>query len=281
MFERMRTSLALALTVVVLAACQPTATVRQQSPIANLRTYRVVGIRVAGAGAGSRWTDELEAAVVQHVSKQCYFDSVVTSAQLANADADLVVDLNIQRVFRGGTGIIQNDQKATMDVLLVLSEGASEDLVGSVWIRGESPTMHISGSVPERQALEVVADSVGRVLHASGCSLARIDPEPEPEPEPNHEPVTDNVAEAERLNNEGKALVKAADIEGAVARFLAAVELAPDPRYYFNLCFSYQALKQYDAALRQCQEVLDRHPTDQLREKTKQRITRIRETKGG
>lgn len=277
----MRTCLALALTVVVLAACQPSATVRQQSPIANLRVYRVVGIRVAGSGAGSRWTQELEQAVVQRVGSSCYFDRVVSSAQLANADADLIVDLNIQRVFRGGDGLIQNDNKAMMDVLLVLSEGSTEDLVGSVWIRGESSAVSVSGVVPERQALNVVAESVGKVLHASGCSLARIDPEPESEPEPDDGPVTDNVVEAERLNDEGKALFKAADINGAVAKFQAAAELAPDPRYYFNLCFSYEALKQFDEAQRQCQEVLDRHPTDRLRKKAEQRIARIRTKQAG
>lgn len=275
----MRICLALALSVVVLAACQPSATVLQQSPIANLRVYRVVGIRVAGTGAGSRWTDELEAAVVQQVSNKCYFDRVVSSAQLANADADLIVDLNIQRVFRGGDGIIRNDHKAMMDVLLVLSEGGTEDLVGSVWIRGESPTVHVSGSSPERQALSAVAKSVGKVLHLSGCSLARIDPEPDPEPDEG--PVADNVSAAERLNDEGKALFKAADINGAVTKFQAAAELAPDPRYYFNLCFSYEALERFDDALGQCQEVLNRHPTDRLRDKAERRIARIRTKQAG
>ena len=80
---------------------------------------------------------------VNQVMKNCQFDNVVLDGT-AGAQPDLWIDLNLQKSFRGGTGIIQNDNKATIEVLMVLSDGASEDLLGSAWITGESSSVSVS-----------------------------------------------------------------------------------------------------------------------------------------
>ena len=276
--------------------CQATATVKRQSAIANLQSFRVVRVRVDGSPEGKRWAGELEAAVVDRVAGSCRFDRVLPGSEPAEARPDLIVDLNIQRAYRGGTGFLNNANQAVMDVLLVLSDGGTEDLLGSAWIRGESPAVHVSGASPEGKAISAVADSVAKVLDMSGCALARIDPEPEPQPEPiavvqpqpgdqpppdtgpAPTPVADDSARrAEALNEEGKSLFRAANIEGATARFRAAFEARPDPRYAFNLCVSYDALKRFDEALGACQQVLDGNPSERLRGKATRRMKSIRD----
>jgi hypothetical protein len=263
-------------------ACSATATVKRQSPIANLQTHRVVAVRVDAEGAGRSWTRELEAAVVQKVGGKCKFDSVLPAEQLGGTAPDLVVDLNIQRVFRGGDGLIQNPNKVIMDVLIVLSDGAGDELLGSAWIRGESPSVQVSGKIPERQAVGVVADSVAKLLDLSGCALARVEPEPEPEPQPQPDPPgvdPETIAQAEAANDEGKKLFKAAKIDAAVGKFREAIALVPDPRFHFNLCFSLEALKRYDEALAACDATLKAEPDERLRKKTTDRIQGIQKKK--
>ncbi|RMH38732.1 MAG: tetratricopeptide repeat protein [Deltaproteobacteria bacterium] len=277
---------AMAAVAAAAAACQPSATVTQQSPIANLQTYRVALVRATAGADAQGWTAPLEAVVADRVARVCRFDAVLPAAQAGEAQADLIVDLSIQRLARGGDGVLQNPNKAVMDVLLVLSDGAGDDLVGQAWIRGESPAVFVAGAVPEEIAAGAVADSVARLLAASGCGLARVDPPPAEEEPPGggtgaEDADSDAVARAEQLNDEGKRLFRAGDLEGAATAFAGAVAIVADPRYYFNLCFAYEALERYDDALAQCRAALDHNPSDRLRAKTQTRIDIIERKRAG
>jgi hypothetical protein len=266
---------------VAVSACSASATVKNQTPIANLQPYRTVVVRVA-ATEGQRWTQLLEDSVVTKIANKCKFDRVLPSRLAAGQPADLILDVNIQRSFRGGDGVIQNENQAVMDVLVVLSDGISDDLVGTVWIRGKSPAVRVAGSEPENEAIGAVAGSVAKVMDISGCGLprvARVEPNPEPTPPPPADADTEAIARGEQLNNEGKTLFRAADVQGAAAKFHEAIAAYPDPRYYFNLCFAYESLKRYDDAITTCKQVLELNPDERLVEKTNERIQIIGQKK--
>jgi hypothetical protein len=60
---------------------------------------------------------------------------------------------------------------------------------------------------------------------------------------------------AEALNAEGRELFSAEDYAAAADRFHQAIEVSPEARFYFNLCFTYYMLGELDAALDACDEV--------------------------
>jgi hypothetical protein len=274
------------------AACQPTATVRRTVPVAKLETYRSIIVRAQGVHEAGGLIPTLEVRAADRLRAGCRFDDVRARGQHGDpGGSDLLLDLNIQRSYRGGDGFIKNLNLATVDVLLVLSDGASEDLLGSAWIRGQSSQMAVSGRMPEDQALDAVVDKIGEVMVQAGCGSPRVDrPVAEtPAPPPASasagdagagEPATavdPKVQKAEALNDDGKRKFREADVAGSAELFRQAIALVPDPRYYFNLCFAYETLKQWDAAIGACNDVLARNPTAELAEKTRTRIQTIRD----
>ena len=88
---------------------------------------------------------------------------------------------------------------------------------------------------------------------------------------------------AETLNDEGKDLYsEKKDFEGAAAKFRQAIQLSPDPRYYFNLCSALDRLELYDQALEACDGVFAHKPRADLAQKTGAKAAEIRQRmKGG
>lgn len=62
-------------------------------------------------------------------------------------------------------------------------------------------------------------------------------------------------AQAEALNEEGKALIGRVDLAGAAAKFREAVALVEDPRYVFNLCYALEKSGVLEEARRECKWV--------------------------
>lgn len=62
---------------------------------------------------------------------------------------------------------------------------------------------------------------------------------------------------AEQLNEAGRQRVRVLDLDGAAAKFRDAIELSPDPRYYFNLCYVLEKLGELREARAACQVVID------------------------
>src|SRR5450432_4191837 len=83
-------------------------------------------------------------------------------------------------------------------------------------------------------------------------------------------------ARAEALNDEGKALYsEQKDYAAAAAKFHEALSIAPDARYYFNLCSAEDKLEHYELALEACDEVYNHDPKPELAEKTGKRAAEI------
>ena len=93
-----------------LSGCSASAKVTRTTPVADLRPYRVVGVRAAGTLQPGALLNQLEMSTISQLVKRCQFDSVVPAAR-SSGTPDLVLDLNIQRSFRGGTGMIKNENK--------------------------------------------------------------------------------------------------------------------------------------------------------------------------
>jgi hypothetical protein len=270
---------------VCLCSCRPTATVQRTSPVANLQPYRGLVVRGTGAsrrGAG-RLAFQLEHAAVSRIQARCAFSHVRTASDPPPAgNADLILDVTVQRSFRGGGGgLVQNENLATVDVKLVLSDGRDDELVGAADIRGQSRGIVIGEVTPEEEAIGAVADSIAQILVTSGCTgprIARKNPPPSERPPPD-DPASvelvsesDPVAKAEAANDEGKRLFRSADVAGAKKRFQAAIRLHRDPRYVFNLCLAEEALGDIDAAVSVCESVLTMKPDAPLAEKVKLRL---------
>ncbi len=327
----MRSTVAnISLLAVSLAAvgCSASATVTRTTPVANLQSHQTVLVRAAGISKAQQFINELADVTVAEVSKKCQFASVMPANMAGGQRPDLLIDLNIRQSFRGGTGLIKNYNKATVEVLVVLTDGATDELLGSATIRGESAAVSTSGSSPEGAAVGAVAKKIAEVLSKSGCMGPRV-----ARTYPNDNQggagggsdaagagggnggagaggdgvgtgaggagavgggvggggastvvggggaAAVNKAKADALNNEGKNLFRAADLNGAIAKFEAAVVLFPDPRYHYNLCLSYETLKRYDDALTMCQTVLDKNPGKRLEAKATRRIGIIRTLK--
>jgi hypothetical protein len=81
---------------------------------------------------------------------------------------------------------------------------------------------------------------------------------------------------AEALNDAGKTLyLEQQDYAGAAAKFRAAIALAPDPRYFYNLCTALERLGQLDDALAACAEVPRHAPSPELADKAARRAAGI------
>ena len=189
--------------------------------------------------------------------------------------------------------MLTNSNLATIDTLLVLSDGQTGDLLGSARIHGQSSQMAINNNNPEQQAVDVVAQTIGDMLTKSGCTgprLAKATPPPPPDkgtgtgtgsatdtgsgsPPP---PADDHRAEADKLSDQGKDRFRAADLNGALALFQQANQLAPDPRYVLNECLAYEAMAKWDEAMATCKEARGMNPPPDLATKIDHRIELVK-----
>ncbi len=193
---------------------------------------------------------------------------------------------------------MRNPNLATVEALLVLTDGHDGDLMGTARIHGESSGMVINNNPPEGEAMDVVAKAVVDLLVKSGCSgprIARVDPPPPP-PRPLPGNPTNNASnltppppgpgsagnppppdeskrtDAEALNESGKVKLHGADMPGALADFQQANALLPDARYEFNVCLVYEAQQQWDQAIAACRQARGMNPEARLVEKIDHRL---------
>lgn len=271
---------------VAIAACHPSATVQNTMPVANLQSYRTVALRVRStAFAAQGQAMFLENATLDKLQKQCGFERV---GRADSGPADVVLDLNITNTGRGGGGFISNENQATIDTLLVLTDGVNGELLGTARIHGQSSGMIVNGAPPENEAVDIVAKTVADLLAKSGCKgprIARTEPPPPPgpgsgsgstEPTPpgpgSAAPDESHRAEADELNKQGSEKLQRADLAGALATFQQANSLLPDARYEFNVCLTYEALEQWDNALAACRQARTMNPQAKLVAKIDHRL---------
>ena len=274
--------------VLFLTACHPSATVERTMPVANLKTYHSIGVRVhASQYASQQLASTLEASTLDKLHRKCGFEQVGRADQ---GPSDVVLDLNITNAGRGGTGWIQNQNQAFIDTLVVLSDGQSNELLGTARIHGQSSGMLVNGAPPEAEALEEIAKSVSDLLAKSGCSGPRIAKAPEPaEPPPTvNSPPTgtgsgsaavtppapdeSKRAEADQLNAQGATKLQSADLPGALADFQHANSVLPDAKYEFNVCLTYEAQQQWDNAVAACKQARAMNPQAKLLAKIDHRL---------
>ena len=273
----------------VLAGCHPSATVEHTMPVANLQSYRTVALRVqASTWASQQQAMYLQNAVLDKLHQQCGFEQV---GPVGAAPADVVLDLNITGAGRGGGGWIQNPAIATLDTLLVLTDGQSGELLGTARIHGKSSGIVMNNSIPENEAIEIVAKTIADLLAKSGCSgprVARAEPPPPPGPTagsgsstaegsgtaPPPPPPPDDARrkQAEGLNEQGKDKLRTADIAGALAAFQQANALVPDARYQYNVCLAFEAQEQWDSATTACKQARAMNPEPRLVTKIDHRL---------
>jgi tetratricopeptide (TPR) repeat protein len=257
-------------------ACHPSATVENTMPVANLQTYRTLALRVhSSAFAAQGQAMYLEQALLQKLQGKCAFQPVA-----ANGGADIVLDLNVTQTGRGGGGWVSNSNKATLETLLVMTDGVNGELIGTARIHGESSGMIINNSNPENEAIDVVATTVTDLLAKSGCGGPRIaraaEPPPPPPPGPGSDtppppgpgsaapPDESHRAQADALNEQGKEKLQLADMNGALALFQQANTMLPDARYQYNICVTYDALEQWDNATAACKKARSMNPEARL-----------------
>ncbi len=250
-------------------------------PVANLQSFRTLALRVKSTAFASQGhAVSLEAAVLQALGQRCSF-APAGGGQVA----DVVLDLNITGIGRGGGGFISNPNIATVDTLLVVSDGVNGELLGTAKIRGKSSGMIVNNNVPETQAIEIVAKTVADLLAKSGCSgprIARVVEPPPPGPgsagsgsvDHGGPPPVDEThrAEAEAINEDGKVKLRSADVPGARAAFQQAAALVPDARYEFNVCLTFEAEEQWDQAIATCKHARTMNPQPALMTKIDYRL---------
>jgi hypothetical protein len=270
--------------LVVMAGCRPSATVESTMPVANLQSYRSVALRVKStAFAAQGQARFLEASVIQKLRAQCGFEQIGQDPK-----SDVVIDLNITQSGRGAGGALINTNVATIDTLLVLSDGQDGELLGTLRIHGKSSGLIINNAPPENEAVEVVAKTVVDTLAKSGCGgprIARVSKPPPVDPgvgsagpEP-AQPDEAKRAEAEALNTQGKEKLYGADTAGALAAFQQASALVPDARYEFNVCLTLVAQEQYPSAQQACQRARGLNPEPKLAAKIDQRLELLAQRK--
>lgn len=272
------------LVAAVLAACHPSASVQRTMPIANLQTYHSVGLRITAVPQAQGQAYYLENAVLDRLHRTCGFESVTRAG---GAPTDLILDLNVVAAGRGGSGWIQNANLATIDTLLVLSDGSNGELLGSARIHGQSSQMALNTSNPEQQAVDVVAQTIGDILGKSGCGGPRLAKVAPPPPPPNTGSATapgqgsgsavatsgdGHRADADKLNDQGKDKFRTADLNGALAMFEQANNVDPDPRYVLNICLAYEALEKWGDATASCKQARAMNPPPDLAAKIDHRL---------
>lgn len=286
--------------VMALPGCKPSVTVQRTVPLANLQPYTGVVVRATGAshrrrrGRSARLAFLLEHTAVDRIRSRCAFSDVRGGSDAPpDAPADLLLDVTVRRSYRGGGGgLIQNQNQATVEVKLVLSDGVDEELIGAADIFGKSGGIVVNNVPPEEEAVTAVADSIAAMLVRSGCTgprVARARP-PAPRRPPAGGPgdgdvelvadqQSDTIAKAESENEEGKRLFRAADVPGAKMHFQAAIRLHRDARYVFNMCLAEESLGRIDAAVTTCRQVIAMKPEPALAEKARARLAILAQKK--
>lgn len=230
-------------------------------PIANLDTYKTVAVRVHSTAFASQGRAmQLESATLDSLSKKCGFTVMPRGATAA----DVMVDLNITNAGRGSSGWISSDTTATIDALLVLTDGTNGELLGTARIHGSS-SGSISGVPSEGEAIGVVARSIVDLLGKSGCAgprVAKAAPVVEP-PKPDA-PDESHRAEADALNDQGKEKLYANDAPGALSLFQQASAKLPDARYEFNVCLTFGVQERWDDAISSCKRARAMSPQTEL-----------------
>jgi hypothetical protein len=264
----------------MIAGCHPSAVVENTMPVANLQSYRTVALRVhSTAFAAQGQAMFLERAVLDKLHQQCGFEQV---GQAGTTPADVTLDLNITNTGRGGSGWITNSSTATIDTLLVLTDGQDGELLGTARIHGQSSGMIVNNAPPENEAIDVVAKSIADLLAKSGCGGPRIARQKPPEPPPPAAgsaaqttaapPDETRRAEAETLNSQGKDKLYGADLPGALTAFQQANALVPDARYEFNVCLTLGVQQQWDNAIAACRQARAMNPPEKLATKIDRRL---------
>lgn len=241
-------------------------------PVANLQSYRTVALRVQStAFAAQGLAAYMETALFNKLHQKCGFEH---AGRVGQQQADVVLDVNITNRGRGGGGWIQNSSQATIDTLLVLTDGINGELLGTARIKGKSSGMIVNNAAPENEAIEAVANEIASLLAKSGCAgprVARTEPPPPPPPNTgsggstgsateqgsgNTTPPVDDKkrADAEALNEQGKEKLRSADVGGALALFQQANATVPDARYQYNVCLALEALERWNDAVTACKQ---------------------------
>ena len=196
---------------------------------------------------------------------------------------DVIADITIQSARRDQSGLIGNSNKAIVDVTMVLSDVADNELLGSAEFQGKSPDIYTGGAIPEVQAIDALSSRLADVLVTSGCGSERITnptlaekPTPPPQETPNvsNEP---DVQRAETLNDEGKNHFRSGDLLSAERSFIKAINLQKHPKFIFNLCLAQDGLHLYPKALASCRQALNLAQETRLREKITLRIELIQQ----
>jgi len=109
-------------------------------------------------------------------------------------------------------------------------------------------------------------------------------------PTPTEEPrVSDPKIKADILKEEGTTLFvewtklenKETDrslLEQAAQKFRQAILFSPEPRFYFNLCYTLHFLGKYREAIVACESVEALHPSEKIRKKTAGQLATLRKT---
>ncbi|KAK6019706.1 tetratricopeptide repeat protein [Ostertagia ostertagi] len=74
------------------------------------------------------------------------------------------------------------------------------------------------------------------------------------------EPTEAEIAEANKLKEEGNDLMKASQFDAAVSKYNEAIKLNRDPVYFCNRAAAYCRLEQYDLAIQDCRTALALDP---------------------
>lgn len=82
-------------------------------------------------------------------------------------------------------------------------------------------------------------------------------------------------ARADKLNDEGKALIQQVNFEAAAEKFRAAIAISADPRYYFNLCYTLDRQGKLREAKAACEAVAAGGSDARLVEKARNRLVEI------
>ena len=234
---------------------------------------------------------ELEAVVAARLRSMCGYQEVYLASANPEAPAALLVDARIallERVDSSDRAMLgAMAGQARMVVAVDFIDLKTKQRIGAAEVEGTSSGgSTLAGGTDE--AMERVVEKIVEVMRQDGCS-ARAPGQVattgggggggggggEDPPGGGGTTLTPAV-QAEAYNQEGKDLYKAKDFKGALAKFEAAVAVAPEARYYFNVCAAHDQLGNRDAALAACSEVLNRNPNEELKSKTEKRIEAIR-----
>jgi tetratricopeptide (TPR) repeat protein len=272
--------------LLALCGCASTGTSRTvQRATTPLGHFSPVMLRVTPLVPAAQEAVELEAVVAARLRSTCGWQEVFTASSTPEAPAALLVDARIallERVDSSDRAMLgAMAGQARMVVAVDFIDLKTQQRIGAAEVEGTSSGgSTLAGGTDE--AMERVVEKMVEVMRQEGCTTrtktqtaggGTVGAEPPPAA------TLTPAVQAEALNQEGKDLYKAKDFKGAVTKFEAAIAIAPEARYYFNVCAAHDQLGSLDAALAACGEVLNKSPTDELKTKAEKRIEAIRAKK--